>query len=384
MEGMNVYNKKNTKGKIYTSLSLSLLLTLSAPIITRADSSQTGSPEKNSIYVQLINYAMPLVKSVSFSEDDIAEYNSSLKNKLMQLLGIDTTNPLSIIGRELSFLQPLDTGNTNTENALSFFINPFKLSEASVIKNQTSDTSNQNTNMDTNANNNSNDGVTIPNISTASVYNPKLKKTLNASKPEVFIYHTHTTESYQPYAANVSNNKENVVAVGDVLSDELEKNYGIAVVHDKTYHNLGNFLESYARSGETVDKYLKTYKDFKVILDIHRDGGPAKSTVTFNSNNTSIARFLFVIGPGNPNKAQNISLAKKLVGIGQSIFPGLIRPGNQGDYGIYYHNAGTRFNQQKSGNALLVEIGSENNTIEEAKTTGIYLARILAEYINGK
>ena len=68
----------------------------------------------------------------------------------------------------------------------------------------------------------------------------------------------------------------NVVGVGDVLANELEENYGISVIHDKTNHCI-SYNDSYTRSGETVDKYLQEYGDFKMIIHLHRDSLDDKS-----------------------------------------------------------------------------------------------------------
>lgn len=368
-----MFKQSLTKGKIYTSLSLSLLLALTVPIISRAGSVETTSSDKDMLYMKLLNFTMPVVKSVAFSEDEVAEYDFSLKNKALELFGLDVKSPLSIVGREISFLKPTDstTYTSSSKTKTSFSLNPFKFNDNNVIKNKVQD-------------NNSNSKVEIPNIKATNVYNPKLKKTLNTAKPEVLIYHSHTTESYQPYKDNESDYSKNIVSVGDVITTDLEKNYGIAAIHDKTYHNLGNFYHSYENSGNTLDKYLKQYKDFRLIIDLHRDGGPEKAAVTAKMNDNNLARYMFVIGTGNPNKDSNIGVARKLSSISQTLFPGLIRSGTGGaDYGIYYYKS-ARFNQHKNGHAVLIELGAENNTLDEAKTTGVYLSRIIAEYINGK
>lgn len=369
MEGIKLLRNKNTKGKIYASLSLSLLLTLSVPLAARASADKTVSSETSMYYIETLKNAMPILKSMDLDDDDMAELNFSLKDKFLELMGLDVNSPLSIVSREFNLIKDGDPEGVARETETPFTLNPFKLSENNIIKNTEIKAPDPNAPIDY--------------TKVAEVYNAKLKKTLNPSKPEVLIYHTHTTESYKPNKANVTDLTQTVSAVGDVIANELEKNYGIAVIHDKTVHSMV-FNKSYVRSGETVDKYLNKYKDFKVIIDLHRDGGPKKEDVTVSMHNSNIARFLFVIGPGNPNKDKNLALAKKLVSIGQNLFPGLIRPGNRGDYGIYIHNTGTKFNQHKNPNSLLIEVGSENNTLEEAKTTGVYIARILAEYINGK
>ena len=68
-----------------------------------------------------------------------------------------------------------------------------------------------------------------------------------------------------------SDGTKNVTSVGDVIEEELEKNYGIAVIHDKTVNDKGDYYGAYKKSGATLDKYLKEYGDFKLIIDLHRD-----------------------------------------------------------------------------------------------------------------
>ncbi len=370
-----MFKNKFTKGKIYASISLSLLLTLSFPGVIRAVATEASSPEKSIFYIKLLNYAMPLVKSSALNEDDLAEYDFSIGDRLLEFIGLNVSNPLSLVGREIGLFTPTDVQEASSEDKISFSLNPFKLGESSIKKNQKpSDGTEGN--------------VTIPAVA-SQVYDPKLKKTLNPSKPEVLIYHTHTTESFRPtentadkdYSINVMDESKNIVAVGDVIANDLEKNYGISVIHDKTVHSA-IFTESYARSGKTVDTYLNKYKDFKIIIDLHRDSISDKAAMTTKMNNDKLAKFMFVIGPGNPNKDKNIALSKKLSSISQSLFPGLIRAGTGENYGLYYHKPGNKFNQQKSGNLVLIEAGSYTNTLEEVKSTGLYLSRIIAEYIN--
>jgi stage II sporulation protein P len=373
-----LFKEKFTKGKIYASLSLSLLLTLSAPGVIKAGTAEGASPEKSAFYVRLINYTMPIIKSVSLSEDDLAEYDFSIRDKFLQLIGLDVSQPLSVIGRELSLLALTDAQPASSEGKISFSLNPFKLGENSITKNQA-------------PSNNSGGSVTIPAANIAQVYDAKLKTTLNPSKPQVLIYHTHTTESFRPnenvadkdYPINVMDETQNIVAVGEVIANTLEKDYGISVIHDKTVHST-MFTQAYSRSGKTVDTYLNKYKDFKLIIDLHRDSISDKTAMTTSMNNNKLAKFMFVIGPGNPIKDKNIALSKRLSSISQTLFPGLIRSGNSADYGLYYHKPGNKFNQQKNGNLVLIEAGSYVNTLDEVKTTGLYLSRIFAEYINRK
>jgi len=82
----------------------------------------------------------------------------------------------------------------------------------------------------------------------------------------------------------------------------------------------------------------------------------------------------------NPRYAKQRKLIDSMIGISNKLFPSLLEPRE-----IYTYEYGMGFyNQNRSDNAMLIEVGSDNNTIDEAKNTGKYLARIIAEQINGK
>ncbi|MFL0248010.1 stage II sporulation protein P [Candidatus Clostridium stratigraminis] len=363
---------KYTKGNICTSFALSLFLTLFMHTSLKATTGEENFQSSNPLYINILNFTMPLVKSLVSSTDTNAHLNYSLKEMLLEKAGLDINSPLSVVAREFSLIKVVDNTVAVQENNNSIIINPFKLNENNIIKISQSNSTNNTVNN-------------IPNAAASEIYNPNIKKTLNSSKPEVFIYHTHTTESFKPSDQDNFDPNKNVVAVGDIIQNELENNYGIATIHDKTIHNAKVYNEAYARSGETVNKYLNKYKDFKLIIDLHRDasaGGSNPKPVSVTLNNKSLAKVEFVIGTANKNYQQNLSMTRKLINISQGLFPGLVRMGSPNDNGVYYIHA--YFNQNKSANATLLEVGNEINTLDEAKTTGYYIARIIAEYINGK
>lgn len=373
MEGMRMLKNKYTKGNLCTSFALSLFLILSMPIGSKATTGEENFQSSNPLYINILNFTMPLVKSLVSSTDTNAQLNYSLKEMLLEKAGLDINSPLSVVAREFSLIKIVDNTVAVQESNKSIIINPFKLNENNIIKINQGDSND-------NSGNNLNPGATA----VSEIYNLSLKKTLDSSKPEVFIYHSHTTESYKPSDQNNSDPTKNVVAVGDIIQNELENNYGIATIHDKTIHTAAVYNEAYARSGETVNKYLSKYKDFKLIIDLHRDASVVSNPkpVSVTLNNKSLARVEFVIGTANKNYQQNLSLTRKLINISQGLFPGLVRMGSPNDNGVYYWHS--YFNQNKSANATLLEVGNEINTLDEAKTTGYYIARIIAEYINGK
>ena len=146
-------------------------------------------------------------------------------------------------------------------------------------------------------------------------------------------------------------------------------------MNDKPY-----YPKAYKKSGVTLDKYLKVYENFDLIIDLHRDSVNDKNAVTTKINGENVAQFMFVVAQQNPKYAQQKKLINSMIGISNKLYPDLLR-----GLEITVVNRGIGFyNQNRSDNAVLIELGTYTNTISEAKNTGKYLSRIIAEQLNGK
>ena len=341
-------------------LMATIFMVIILPCVVKANS-YGSNINRNMFFVQILNYTMPVVKATSFSEEDMAENDFTVGQSLLAMVGLNLNNPISVIGKELAFVN-MDA--SEGKDKLNVDFNHFKLDDKQIaIDNEkTSPDSGSNLNLENKA---------------VSVYDPKLKKTLNTSKPEVLIYHTHTTESYKPGDAISSDNSQNVCIVGDTLVSELQSNYGISAINDTTVHDAEAYTQSYARSVVTLDKHLKKYKDFKLIIDLHRDSvGDNKNAVTMKMNGENVAKISLVMAKKNPHFDKNMALANKIIESCNKNFPGFCR-------GVIYYNYGTRyFNQDRSNNAILIEVGADTNTTDEAKASVKYLARAIAEALN--
>lgn len=340
---------------IMINLAFVICLVIFIPTITSAFSAEDEQNISTYLFGKAMAAEIPALDTFEKDEDDISKADISIKDYIISSIGIDFANPLSILKKEIVFI---DTECTDivTDN---YSLNPFKLAQADVFKN-TAD---------------------------VKIDNPELKKPIDNSKPQVFIYHTHTTESYQAQVPADVNKVTNfnstdfsmgVCAVGEALTKQLQEKYGISTIHDETIHNASQYAESYKRSSVTVSKYLSKYKDFDLIIDIHRDSNKSRSKMTTTINGKKYATFEFVLDRSNPHFAKNLAVVNKLISISNKLFPGALRKDP-----IYYYNRGnTHFNQDKSNNSILIEVGSHVNTVEEAVNTSELLSRIIAEYIN--
>lgn len=306
-------------------------------------------------YVQMLNFTMPVVKTQVYDEGQYAENNLSVKNVVLEAIGLRGFSTYGIVGREISLFKNNDLGDSVIGSTIKK-LTPFSLKNDSIAKMTPEEIAELN--------------------QVSAAYDPSLKKTLDNSKPEVLIFHTHTTENYAEAGKDTTDSNFNVVGVGDVLTKELEEGYGISVVHDKTNHSV-SYNDSYARSNETLRSYLDKYGDFKLIIDLHRDSVANKDAVTVNLNNQDLAKIMFVTGQNSSRYEANRALVDELYNTANTLFPGIIR--NTYEYEI----AATSINYSLSDNFVLMEVGSNINPAQEAKLTAKYIARIIAEHLNG-
>lgn len=200
-------------------------------------------------------------------------------------------------------------------------------------------------------------------------------KISNPSKPTVLIYHTHTTEAYLTYdtgwfdTKNVDRSSDlslGVAAVGDVVARKLQS-AGIGVIHDTKVYDSPAYNGAYKRSAETIQYYLDKYPSIKIVLDIHRDSMVRDSGVRIKPvaevDGKNAAQIMIISGCENetslemPNWRDNLNLAIKLQNALEMRAPGITRP-------ISFKIA--QYNQQYSSGGLLLEVGTDVNTIDEA------------------
>lgn len=202
----------------------------------------------------------------------------------------------------------------------------------------------------------------------------------------VYVYFTHTRESYLPYLKGVTDadrayhSQINVTKIGDRLRESLESK-GVGTSVDKTdvmgiLNNKGlGFGSAYKESRPVVQQAIAGNKELKYFIDIHRDSR-RKAETTKVINGQSYARLAFVIGAEHSNYEKNLALAKELHERLNKKYPGLSRSviEKQGK------QTNGKFNQDLSGNALLIEFGGVDNTFEELYRSAEALADVFSEY----
>lgn len=214
------------------------------------------------------------------------------------------------------------------------------------------------------------------------------------SDPQVLIYHTHATEAYLgPIAPGSGINPNtvgftpdqhlNVVRVGRELAMQLQ-GHGLSVIHVTEQFDFQNGVVTrggaYLQSLRMLQQFsedrplLDVYPTVRLLVDLHRDSIPRDRAIVTIEGKTA-ARVLMVVGMrDNPRWQSNKCVTDRLHALMEQRYPGLSRGVDP--------RTNSRFNQHLPRTSLLLEIGSVENTLEEALYTVRLLAPLIAEALN--
>lgn len=210
-----------------------------------------------------------------------------------------------------------------------------------------------------------------------------LSITLKDKKPKILIYHTHGSEGFADSV--IGKTQDTVIGVGDYLASQLEEKYHIPVYHDKTVYDIihGKLDRSraYTQSGKGIENILKKFPSIEVIIDVHRDGVAEGTRLITKVNGKPTAQVMFFNGISYTNKSgtidylynpyikDNLAFTLQLQNQSMIYYPEWTRK-------IYVR--GYRYNLHYRPRSLLVEVGAQTNTVEEAKNAMIPLAHVLS------
>jgi stage II sporulation protein P len=196
---------------------------------------------------------------------------------------------------------------------------------------------------------------------------------LTGEQPTVLILHTHATESYtkqpgQIYDEDSSyrtfNASYNMLSIGEELKRVLTAG-GISVLHDRTLHDYPSYSGSYDHARQTIRAYLQAYPSIQMVIDLHRDAldfeqDPQLTTLATVGGQKS-AQLMLVAGTDHnvsySHWEENLAMGVKLTAVLEKMYPGITRP---------IQLRPQRFNLDMSPGSLLVEVGANGNTHEEA------------------
>ena len=211
----------------------------------------------------------------------------------------------------------------------------------------------------------------------------------NISEPLVLIFHTHTTECYElldrnwyatDYITRIDDPARNMVRVGDAICEQLEE-AGIGVIHDTEIHDA-KYTGAYDRSRESIEAIMAEYPSIQVVIDVHRDaiqqqdGTRIKPVATIDGKKS--AQIMIIAGCEDgkvtnfPTWEENLTFALQLQQTAETKYPGLMRP-------ILF--SARKYNMDITPCSVLLEMGSDSNTLEEAVYAGRLIGTALAELL---
>ena len=206
--------------------------------------------------------------------------------------------------------------------------------------------------------------------------------------PQILIYHTHSQEAFAD--SRPGDLRDTIIGVGERLKEILTDQYGFEVLHHtKVYDMIDGKLDrnkAYNLAAPDIEAILKAYPSIQVVIDLHRDGVDDYRFVT-EFNGKPVAKIMFYNGLSrtarngpvdylpNPYIADNLAFSFQLQMKAAEYYPGFTR-------NIYLQSL--RYNQHLCSHSLLIESGTQLNTVEEEYNAMEPLADILNQVLRGE
>lgn len=226
------------------------------------------------------------------------------------------------------------------------------------------------------------------NIKEAVLYDFTITPTLD--EPKILLFHTHANEYFRDSDLELGL-EEGIVGTAEVLIQILEDEYGISVLHCKEQFDVvdgeGRRTGAYERMEDPIRQILAENPSIEMTIDLHRDGVAENVHLVTEIGNTQYAQLMFVNGITtllqdglavpvanleNPYIQQNLAMSLQLQLIAESRFDNLMRK-------IYLNPY--RLSTHMMPRALLIEVGAQTNTKQEAANSMVLLARMLADIL---
>lgn len=217
-----------------------------------------------------------------------------------------------------------------------------------------------------------------------ALFGKDLRLSHDASTPQILIYHTHSQEGY---ADSVPGDPSHtVVGVGDYLTKLLTEQYGLNVIHHKGEYDVGDRDHAYSKAGPALEQILAENPSIEVVIDLHRDGVAETTRLVTNIGGMQMAQVMFFNGLSrttktgnidylaNPYIADNLAMSFQMQLKAAEYYPGFTRR-------IYLK--GYRYNMHYCPKTLLVEVGAQTNTVQEAMNAMVPLADVLNKVLTG-
>ena len=206
----------------------------------------------------------------------------------------------------------------------------------------------------------------------------------NPDVPQILIYHTHSQEAFVD--SREGEVEDTIVGMGEVLAEHLRA-YGYNVIHDTGVYDLVDGVldrsAAYDYARASVEQILADNPTIEVILDLHRDGVDGTKFVT-EIGGKPTSRIMFFNGISrnsqdqalswlpNENLEENLAFSLQLQLLADELYPDFTR-------NIYLK--AERFNLHLRPRSLLIEAGTQLNTVEEERNAMEPLAYLIYQVL---
>ncbi len=202
-------------------------------------------------------------------------------------------------------------------------------------------------------------------------------------EPQILIYHTHASEGYSDSTSG--DLSTTVVGVGERLAEILEETYGYQVLHDTGVYDTDRD-QAYSVAAPYIQQILSDYPSIEVVIDLHRDGVSDSTRLVTEQNGVQMAQIMFFNGLSrttamgdisylpNPYIEDNLAFSLQMQVVSSQLYP---------DFARKIYLKGYRYNLHLCPKSMLVEVGAQTNTLEEAMNAMDPLARILDQVLSG-
>jgi stage II sporulation protein P len=213
--------------------------------------------------------------------------------------------------------------------------------------------------------------------------NCTIQKT-QGEEPQILIYHTHSQEGYSDSVEG--DLSTTVMAVGDRLTQILQETYGYQVLHHTGTYDVEDRNHAYSLAAPDLEQILRDHPSIEVVIDLHRDGVGDDTRLVTEMNGTQMAQIMFFNGLSrstatgdidylpNPYIEDNLAFSLQMQLAASEMYPGFARK-------IYLKSY--RYNMHYCPKSLLIEVGAQTNTLQEALNAMEPLAAVLDAVLGG-
>lgn len=226
-------------------------------------------------------------------------------------------------------------------------------------------------------------------MSASQLLNDDLKITGDNSSPQILIYHTHSQEGFADSVEGDENTS--VIGVGNYLESILRDVFGYQVIHLKdTFDVVDGQIDrsaAYNYAQPVVQQVLDENPSIEVVIDLHRDGVPEDTHLVTEINGKPTAQVMYFNGLSytvnngtldslpNPYITDNLAFSFQLSYMAARYYPKFTRC-------IYLK--GYRYNLHMRPRSILLEVGAQTNTVQEALNAMEPFSVILNKVLQGE